>query len=91
MGTKLYVGNLNDQTTEEDLEQLFRQFGKVRSVEVITALGGSGSGFGFVEMASAEAATKAIGELKGRPLHGHFLVINPASAVEEEVGGARLG
>ena len=85
MATKLYVGNLADETTDQDLEQLFRAYGKVLNVEVISALGGGGSGFGFVEMASADAARKAVAELKGRPLHNHFLVVNETSVVEEEV------
>jgi polyadenylate-binding protein len=88
MGTKLYVGNLDDQTTEEELEQVFRQYGKVLSVEVISSLGGGGSGFGFVEMASAEAADKAARELKGRPHRDRFLIVNRA-AVEEEVSSTR--
>jgi RNA recognition motif-containing protein len=85
MATKLYVGNLADQTTEQDLEQLFRPYGKVLFTEVISSLGGGGSGFGFVEMASADAARKAVEELKGRPLHNHFLVVNETSVLEEEV------
>ena len=85
MTTRLYVGNLADETTEQDLEQLFRAYGKVSSVEVISSLGGGGSGFGFVEMLSADAAKKAVAELKGRPLHNHFLVVNETSVMEEEV------
>ena len=85
MGRKLYVGNLADKTTEQDLEQLFRPFGRINYVEIISALGGGGSGFGFVEMLSAEGARKAVAELKGRALHDHFLIVNDASAVEEEV------
>jgi RNA recognition motif-containing protein len=85
MATRLYVGNLADETSEQDLEQLFRAYGKVSSVEVIGALGGGGSGFGFVEMVSAEAAKKAVQELKGRPLNNHFLVVNETSVLEEEV------
>jgi RNA recognition motif-containing protein len=85
MATKLYVGNLADETTEQDLDQLFRAYGKVSNVEVISALGGGGSGFGFVEMLSADAARKAVQELKGRPLHNHFLVVNETSVMEEEV------
>ena len=85
MATKLYVGNLAEQTTEQDLEQLFKQYGRVNYVELISSLGGGGSGFGFVEMLSAEAARKAVAELKGRPLHNHFLVVNETSVLEEEV------
>ena len=67
-GKKLYVGNLNYSVTNQDLEELFSEYGKVDSVNVI-----EGKGFGFVEMADAAEAEKAKKELsessfKGRPL-----------------------
>lgn len=66
MEKKLYVGNISFKTTEDELKELFSQFGDVVSVKVITdAQTGSPRGFGFVEMATAEDAQKAIAGLNG--------------------------
>lgn len=66
MEKKLYAGNLSYSTTEDDLRQLFSQFGDVESVKLITDREtGRPKGFGFVAMASEEAAQKAIAELNG--------------------------
>ena len=54
-GKKLYVGNLNYSVTNKDLEDLFSEYGKVDSVNVI-----EGKGFGFVEMADDAQAEKAV-------------------------------
>ena len=59
-GSKLYVGNLNYSTTEEQLEELFGSYGEVKSVTII-----DGRGFGFVEMSDpgeAESAKDALNE-----------------------------
>jgi RNA recognition motif-containing protein len=53
-GSKLYVGNLSYSVTNEQLKDLFSQYGEVRQANVI-----EGKGFGFIEMASAEDADKA--------------------------------
>ena len=61
METKLYVGNLSYNTTDEDLRELFAQAGTVKSVTVMRDLDtGRSRGFAFVEMESNEEATKAI-------------------------------
>lgn len=86
MATKVYVGNLGDETTEEQLEQLFKPYGRVAYTEVIIELTGRGKSFGFVEMASADAARRAILELNGRAFGDQRLVVSAASA-EEEVAG----
>jgi RNA recognition motif-containing protein len=86
MVTKIYVGNLSDQTTEQDLELLFRPYGKVAYTEVIIELTGRGKSFGFVEMNSAEAAGKAIGELSGRRFKDQVLIVSRATDEEEIVG-----
>jgi RNA recognition motif-containing protein len=63
---KLYVGNLSYNTTEDDLKQLFSQYGDVESVKLITDREtGRPKGFGFVAMGSEEGAQKAIAELNG--------------------------
>ncbi|MFW6134681.1 MAG: RNA recognition motif domain-containing protein [Elusimicrobiota bacterium] len=53
-GSKLYVGNLNYSVTNQQLEELFANYGTVKSVNII-----EGKGFGFVEMSSNEEANKA--------------------------------
>src|SRR5438132_948125 len=67
MAAKLFVGNLSFQATEEDLRELFAQAGTVETVRIITdQFTGRPRGFGFVEMARKEEATKAIVMLTGR-------------------------
>ena len=58
MSKKLYVGNLSFQTTEDELNGLFSQFGAVESVTIINDRDtGRSKGFGFVVMEPAEAET----------------------------------
>ncbi len=79
MSNKLYVGGLSYSTTEQGLEDLFRQAGTVTSVTVITDRDtGRSKGFGFVEMASAQDATNAIEKFNGTSLDGRSLVVNEA-------------
>ena len=70
---KLYVGNLNYKTTEESLKELFAQYGEVTSVNIL-----QGRGFGFVEMATPEAAQDAKGKLNGADFDGRKLIVNDA-------------
>ena len=61
MSAKLFVGNLSFQATEEDLRELFQQAGNVETVRIITdQFTGRPRGFGFVEMATKDEATKAV-------------------------------
>lgn len=84
MGTKLYVGSLPYSTTEQELQELFAQHGSVQSAKVITdRYTGQSRGFGFVEMATAEDAQKAITALNGTPLGGRTLVVNEARPQEK--------
>ena len=66
MEKKLYVGNISFKASEEDIRELFARSGTVESVKIITdAHTGNPKGFGFVEMASKEDASKAMAELNG--------------------------
>jgi len=80
MGTKLYVGNLNYNTSEESLRQLFAGNGReVASVSIIMDREtGRSRGFAFVEMATPEGAQDAMRELDGHDLDGRQLRINEA-------------
>ncbi len=92
MGTKLYVGSLPYSTTEQELQQLFSQHGAVASAKVITdRYTGQSRGFGFVEMASADDAQKAITALNGAPLGGRTLVVNEARPQEKRSFGGGGG
>jgi cold-inducible RNA-binding protein len=79
MSTNLFVGNLTFATTSSELENLFAEYGEVQSAQVITDRDtGRSRGFGFVEMASSEAAEKAISSLDGRDVAGRQLKVNVA-------------
>lgn len=79
MSTNIYVGNLTFDTDSARLEDLFSPHGSVTRAQVITDREtGRSRGFGFVEMASAEAAEKAISALNGKELGGRQLTVNLA-------------
>ena len=70
---KLYVGNLTYSVTEKQLEDLFSQYGDVKSVRIIER-----KGFGFVEMGSAEEAEKAMAALNETEYEGLTMRIDEA-------------
>ena len=75
----IYVGNLGSSTSEEALRQLFATFGPVNGVSIMTDREtGEPRGFGFVEMASATDADKAIAALNGTLLDERALIVNEA-------------
>jgi RNA recognition motif-containing protein len=88
VGKKLYVGNLSYSVTSQSLEQLFSQYGQVRSAEVIQDRDtGRSKGFGFVEMADDNAAQEAIRNLNDKEHEGRPLTVNEARPREERPGG----
>ena len=79
MSANLYVGNLTFGTTNGELETMFAEFGEVERAQVVTDRDtGRSRGFGFVEMASNEAAEKAISSLDGKSVDGRQLKVNIA-------------
>ncbi|MCE5230130.1 RNA-binding protein [bacterium] len=85
---KLYVGNLSYSTTEDELKELFGQYGELRSVAVITDREtGRGKGFGFVDFSSDEAAKAAIAACDGKEVGGRNLKVNEARPQERSGGG----
>ena len=79
MSNNLYVGNLTFDTSSADLESLFAAHGEVSKAQVITDRdSGRSRGFGFVEMATAEAAQAAIDALDGHDVDGRPLTVNVA-------------
>src|SRR5688572_19974961 len=92
MGNRLFVGNLSFNTTEESLMAAFQEFGEVVEARLMTEREtGRSRGFGFVEMATAEAATKAIEEMNGAVLDGRPLRVNEAEARPARGGGGGGG
>ncbi len=87
MSKKLYVGNLSFQTTEEELNSLFGQFGAVESATIINDRDtGRSKGFGFVVMEDADAE-KAITQLNRSEFNGRNLTVNEARPmVKREFG-----
>jgi len=78
VGTKLYVGNLNYNVTNDQLGQLFAQVGTVvESVVIIDKRSGRSKGFGFVTMSSEEEAKKAVA-LHETDFEGRKIIVNEA-------------
>lgn len=77
METKLYIGNLSKETTEEDLRTMFSEAGTVGSVEVITdRQTGKPRGFAFIMMSSQAEAEKAISMFNAKDVNSHTLKVN---------------
>lgn len=97
MSTKLYVGNLSYNTTENQLQDLFSAHGPVTSVDLIMdKFSGRPRGFGFVTMETKEAADAAVQALNGKNVDGRDLTVNEARPREERAprsggGGYRGG
>ncbi len=92
MGNKLYVGNLQFATTEEELTQLFSQAGTVDSARIVTDRDtGRSKGFGFVEMSSDDEAAKAVTQFNGQQFGGRTLTVSEARPMEPRSGGGGRG
>ena len=91
--TNVFVGNLSFQTTQDDLNSIFSQYGVVERVNVVTdRTTGQPRGFAFVEMASRSEAETAISSLNGTDLHGRTLNVNEARPkTDSPRGGGRNG
>src|SRR5437879_2727008 len=92
MNTKLFVGNLSFNTTENDLQDTFAAHGTVVEANLMTDREtGRPRGFAFVTMGSPEEAQKAIDALNGANLDGRSLTVNEARPREERSGGGSRG
>jgi cold-inducible RNA-binding protein len=79
MSTKIYVGNVSFNASEDDIKELFAPYGEIVSVKLISdQQTGRPRGFGFVEMASAEAAKTAIEALNGKPVMDRNIAVSEA-------------
>jgi len=92
MNTKLFVGNLSFDVTENDLQDAFVAFGPVSEVNLMTDRStGRSRGFAFVTMATPEGAQAAIQGMGGKDLKGRALTVNEARPREERSGGGGGG
>jgi RNA recognition motif-containing protein len=92
MNTKLFVGNLSFNTTENDLQDAFAAHGTVVEANLmVDRASGRPRGFAFVTMGSPEEAQKAIDALNGANLDGRNLTVNEARPREEREGGGSGG
>lgn len=96
METKIYVGNLSYDTTEEDLRALFAQAGNVESVDLIKdRASGRSKGFAFIVMSNQSEVEKAIQMFNRYNLDDRELTVNVARPREERgqggFGGGRQG
>ena len=98
MSSKLFVGNLSFNTTENDLQDAFAAHGSVVEANLmIDRMTGRARGFGFVTMSTPEEAEKAIAALNGAQMDGRALTVNIARPREDRPagggggGGARRG
>ncbi len=95
MNKKLYVGNLSYQTSEDELHNMFAEFGPVVSANIITDRdSGRSKGFGFVEMETEDGAKAAIEGLNEKEVNSRNIVVNEARPPKERSfggGGGRGG
>jgi cold-inducible RNA-binding protein len=88
--TNIFVGNLSYQTTQEDLQAAFSQYGNVERVSIVTDRDtGQPRGFAFVEMTEKRDAETAISQLNGAELNGRALNVNEARP--KPTGGGGFG
>ncbi len=88
----IYVGNIAQDVSEEELTNLFTEYGKVSSAKILRDMFTQESrGFGFVEMPSQAEAQKAIEELNTQELKGKKIVVNEARERRERRGGGGRG
>jgi cold-inducible RNA-binding protein len=90
--TNIFVGNLNYQTTQDDLFAAFSAYGNVEKVNIITDReSGQPRGFAFVEMSDQQEAQNAIAQLNGKQLNGRALNVNEARPKPAGGGGGGYG
>jgi RNA recognition motif-containing protein len=88
----IYVGNLAFQLSESELQELFQEFGEVKSVKIISdKMTGKSKGFAFISMENDTEAQAAIDQLHGRQVHGRNLIVNQARPKTENAGGGGYG
>lgn len=86
----IYIGNLSFQATEDDLRDVFAEYGEVKRISLpVDRETGRKRGFAFVEMAEEAHEDTAISELDGAEWLGRELRVNKARPRSENGGGTR--
>jgi RNA recognition motif-containing protein len=89
---KMYVGNIPYNATEEDLRELFSEYGEIDSLKIIQdQFTGQSKGFGFIEMASEEDAKKAIAGLNEKDFMGKSIRVAEARPQQKRQGFNKRG
>jgi len=79
MTKKLYVGNISFNATEQDIRDLFSEYGEIESLKIITdKFTGQSRGFGFIELETEQDAQKVISALNGKEFMGKTLTVAEA-------------
>ena len=92
MSSRLYVGNLSFNSTNDSIREAFAPHGTVTDVHVVMDRdSGRPRGFAFVTMGTAAEAQKAIGELNGKTVDGRALRVNEAEERAKRPGGGGGG
>lgn len=88
----IYVGNLSWSMTDDDLSNLFSQYGTVSSAKILKEKNtGRSKGFGFVEMEDEDAAKTAIATLNESEVQGRKLIVNESQPRPEGSGYKKSG
>ena len=90
--TNIFVGNLSFRTTQEEIHQIFANYGAVERVNLVSDRdSGQSRGFAFVEMTNSNEAEAAINALNGTELHGRNINVNVARPKPAGGGGGGGG
>ena len=88
----IYVGNLSSNVTEDDLQGIFSEYGKTKSIKIIKDMfTGKSKGFAFIEMYSENEGQKAIDELNLADVDGKKITVNKARPKNDRRGGRPSG
>jgi RNA recognition motif-containing protein len=92
MGNRIYVGNLPFSVTQEQLKELFSQYGEIEEAVVVTnKFSGRSKGFGFVSFKDEASADKAIAEMNKKEVEGRPLNVKEALPFDENRPRKRFG
>ncbi len=78
MNNKLFVGNIDFDVKDIELEELFKTVGNVKTAEIVRFFDKKSKGFGFVEMETVEEARTAMKKLNGAEFKGRKIIVNEA-------------
>ncbi len=88
----IYIGNLSQEVTDDDLRQAFESFGNITSAKVIKdRFSGDSRGFGFIEMPDKQEAMTAMESLNGAELKGKKIMVSEAKPRAEKRRGGSGG